>query len=57
MQDFPKDTPKELKDAMIAQRKPLVKDFFDAFKGKLAIKDFSNKWLTDDAEYEDPFCR
>jgi len=57
VQDFPKDTPKELKDAMIAQRKPLVKDFFDAFKGKLPIKDFSSKWLTDDAEYEDPFCR
>jgi len=54
VQDFPKDTPK---DAMIAQRKPLVKDFLDSWKGKLAIKDFSAKWLTDDAEYEDPFCR
>jgi len=57
VQDFPKDTPKDLKDAMIAQRKPLVKDFFDSLKGKLAVKDFSAKWLTDDAEYEDPFVR
>ena len=37
-QDFPKDTPKEMKDAMIAQRKPLVKDFFDSWKGKISIK-------------------
>ena len=42
---------------MIAQRKPLVKDFFDSLKGKIAVKDFSAKWLTDDAECEDPFVR
>ena len=42
---------------MIAQRKPLVKDLLDSLKGKIAVKDFSAKWLTDDAEYEDPFFR
>ena len=56
-QDFPKDTPKELIDAMIGLRKPLVKDFHSTLKGKISIKDFSAKWLTDDAELEDPFTK
>jgi len=57
VQDFPKDTPKELIDAMIGLRKPLVKDFHSTLKGKISIKDFSAKWLTDDAELEDPFTK
>ncbi len=53
-QDFPKGTAN--KDAIIASRKPMIKDLMDALSG-LAKKDFADKWLTDDMVWEDPLQR
>ena len=34
VQDFPKGTAKEARDAVVSGRKALIKDFMDAFAGK-----------------------
>ncbi len=56
MQDFPKGTTSDVRDAVVAGRKELIKDVMDALAGK-APKDFVEKRCTDDVEFEDFLMR
>ena len=40
VQEWPKDTKAEAKDAIIASRKPLIKDMFDILSGKGNVQKF-----------------
>ncbi len=50
VQAFPKDTKTEAREALISNRKPLIKAVFAALQGKGSI----NEFVTADAELEDP---
>ncbi len=56
LQDFPKGTSKELRDAVVSNRKLLIRDVMDALAGK-APSDFLSSRCADDIEFEDFFMR
>ena len=43
VQDFPKETTAEARDAIIAARKPLIDDLLLALQGKVDAKEFLEK--------------
>ena len=55
VQEWDKSMPKEVKDAVISTRKPLIKDFMDTVGSKMTPEAFAKKYVTDDADWEDPF--
>ena len=55
--EFPQGTPEQERDDVIASRKQLVQDTLDMFAGKWKAEEFTDRYFTKDAQFEDPWHR
>ena len=52
-QGLPEDMPENTKKALVSQRRSLIQDFVNAWRGVVPVKEFFSKHVADDVEYED----
>ena len=57
IQNWDKSMSSDVKDAIIASRQEFIEDLTKEVSAKGNPEEFAQKWLTEDAEVEDPFDR